>query len=118
MSLEKLKKISEELMHIKGVIGVIFSSSDGLPIYATLMDDEMEEKSAALSAVISEVGNRALQELLGKPQSWIGIYAQDSSGIIVVNIDDANNLMVIFDSEAKLGVLLYTIKNVISQLKD
>jgi len=116
LSLEKIKKLSDELMRINGVIGVVFSSSDGLPIFTTLVDSDLEEKSAALSAVLAEVGDRALKELLEKDHSWIGIYAPDSSGVIVVKINENSNLMVIFDKEAKLGVLLYTIKNVISQL--
>jgi len=117
LSLEKVKEVSDELMRVTGVRGVIFSSSDGLPLHTTISDTELEEKSSALSAVLVEVCDRALKELMNKEHSWIGVYAPDSSGIIVLKVDENSNLMVIFDKEAKLGVLLYMIRRIINKLR-
>jgi len=112
LSLDEIKKIIEPVFQVRGVEGVVVATSDGLPLLSSLEDREKEEKVAALTAVLSEVGNRTSMELGKGEAEWITIHTPSGSGVLLLKVGEIGYMAVLFDKDTKLGVLLYTLRNV------
>jgi predicted regulator of Ras-like GTPase activity (Roadblock/LC7/MglB family) len=112
VSVEEVRSIIETVGRVGGVEGFVVSSGDGLPLFSSLADKKLEEKVAALTAVLSEVGSRASTELGKGEAEWITVNAPDGSGIIYTKLDQIGYLAVLFSKDTRLGVLLYTLREV------
>jgi predicted regulator of Ras-like GTPase activity (Roadblock/LC7/MglB family) len=112
VSVEEARRVVEGVAKVGGVEGFVVSSSDGLPLFSSIADKELEEKVAALTAVLSEVGNRASTELGKGEAEWITVNAPDGSGIIYTRLGQIGYLAVLFTKDTRLGVLLYTLREV------
>jgi len=112
VSVEEVRSIVETVGRVGGVEGFVVSSGDGLPLFSSLADKKLEEKVAALTAVLSEVGSRASTELGKGEAEWITVNAPDGSGIIYTKLDQIGYLAVLFNKDTRLGVLLYTLREV------
>ncbi len=117
LNIEDIKKSVSTLFSVSGIEGVVIATSDGLPLYSSLGERDLEEKVAALTAVLSEVGSRTSAELGKGEAEWISVHASDGSGIILVKIGDVGYMAVLFGREAKLGILLYYIRSVKNRLE-
>lgn len=112
LNLEDIRKLIEPVTRVGGVEGFVVSTSDGLPLLSSLADKDLEEKIAALTAVLAEVGNRASVELGKGEADWITVNAPDGSGIIYIKLGEMGYLAVLFGRETRLGVLLYTLRDI------
>ncbi|QOJ78371.1 roadblock/LC7 domain-containing protein [Infirmifilum lucidum] len=112
LNLEALRRLIEPVTKVAGFEGFVVATSDGLPLLSSLSDKDLEEKVAALTAVLSEVGNRASTELGKGEADWIAVYAPDGSGIIYVKLGEVGYMAVLFSRDTRLGVLLYTLKEI------
>jgi predicted regulator of Ras-like GTPase activity (Roadblock/LC7/MglB family) len=112
VGVEEVRSIVETVGRVGGVEGFVVSSGDGLPLFSSLADKKLEEKIAALTAVLSEVGSRASTELGKGEAEWITVNAPDGSGIIYTKLDQIGYLAVLFNKDTRLGVLLYTLREV------
>jgi len=112
LDVEAIRRVVEGVTRVSGVEGFVVSSSDGLPLFSSLADKELEEKVAALTAVLSEVGNRASTELGKGEAEWITVNAPDGSGIIYTKLGQIGYLAVLFNKDTRLGVLLYTLRDI------
>ena len=63
VDLEGVRRLVEGVTRVSGVENFVVATSDGLPLLSSLTDKDLEEKVAALTAVLSEVGGRASVEL-------------------------------------------------------
>ena len=116
LDIENVRKLIEPLMQVGGVEGFVVSSNDGLPLTSSIADKDLEEKVSALTAVLSEVGNRASMELRKAEAEIITVNAPDGSGIIYTKLGEIGYLAVLFNKETRLGVLLYTLRELKSKL--
>jgi len=112
LSLDEIKRIIDPVFKVSGVEGVVIATSDGLPLMSSLEDREREEKVAALTAVLSEVGNRTSMELGKGVAEWITIHTPDGAGILLLKVGELGYMAVLFGKETKLGVLLYTLRTI------
>lgn len=112
LNLENVRKLIEPVTRVGGVEGFVVATSDGLPLLSSLTDKDLEEKIAALTAVLAEVGNRASVELGKGEAEWITVNAPDGSGIIYIKMGEMGYLAVLFGRETRLGVLLYTLRDI------
>jgi len=112
LNIEALRKLIEPVTRVAGFEGFVVATSDGLPLLSSLADKELEEKVAALTAVLSEVGNRASTELGKGEAEWITVNAPDGSGIIYTRLGELGYMAVLFSKDTRLGVLLYTLREV------
>ncbi|MEZ0346146.1 MAG: roadblock/LC7 domain-containing protein [Infirmifilum sp.] len=117
LNLDFLKSSVEQITRISGVEGFVVSSTDGLPLLSSMTDKDLEEKVSALTAVLSEVGNRASLELRGADADVITVNAPDGSGIIYTKLGEIGYLAVLFNKDARLGVILYTLRDIKNRLK-
>ncbi len=111
-SLDEIKKLIDPIYRVTGVEGIVIATSDGLPLMSSLGDREQEEKVAALTAVLSEVGNRTSQELGKGEAEWITINTAEGAGILLVKLEDIGYMAILFNRDTKLGVLLYTVRDI------
>lgn len=112
LNIETLRKVIEPVTRVAGFEGFVVATSDGLPLLSSLTDRDLEEKVAALTAVLSEVGNRASTELGKGEAEWITVNAPDGSGIIYIKLGDVGYMAVLFGKDTRLGVLLYTLRDI------
>lgn len=112
MDLESVRRLVEPVTRVSGVEGFVVATADGLPLVSSLADKELEEKVAALTAVLSEVGNRASTELGKGEAEWINVSTPDGSGIIYTKLGELGYLAVLYSRETRLGVLLYTLRDI------
>ncbi|MEZ0346527.1 MAG: roadblock/LC7 domain-containing protein [Infirmifilum sp.] len=112
LNLEVLRRLIEPVTRVAGFEGFVVATSDGLPLLSSLTDKDLEEKVAALTAVLSEVGNRASTELGKGEADWITVNAPDGSGIIYIKLGEIGYMAVLFSKDARLGVLLYTLRDI------
>uniref|UniRef100_A0A7C4FEN0 Roadblock/LAMTOR2 domain-containing protein n=1 Tax=Thermofilum pendens TaxID=2269 RepID=A0A7C4FEN0_THEPE len=112
LDLESVRRLVEPVTRVSGVEGFVVATADGLPLVSSLADKELEEKVAALTAVLSEVGNRASTELGKGEAEWINVSTPDGSGIIYTKLGELGYLAVLYSRETRLGVLLYTLRDI------
>jgi len=112
LDLESIRRLVEPVTRVGGVEGFVVATGDGLPLVSSLADKELEEKVAALTAVLSEVGNRASTELGKGEAEWINVSTPDGSGIIYTKLGELGYLAVLYSRETRLGVLLYTLRDI------
>ncbi|MCC6039975.1 MAG: roadblock/LC7 domain-containing protein [Thermofilum sp.] len=112
LDLEGVRRLVEPVTRVSGVEGFVVATGDGLPLLSSLADKELEEKVAALTAVLSEVGNRASTELGKGEAEWINVSTPDGSGIIYTKLGELGYLAVLYSRETRLGVLLYTLRDI------
>ncbi|UNQ73027.1 roadblock/LC7 domain-containing protein [Infirmifilum sp. NZ] len=110
--IEAIRRLVEPVTRVAGFEGFVVATSDGLPLLSSIADKELEEKVAALTAVLSEVGNRASTELGKGEAEWITVNAPDGSGIIYIKLGDLGYMAVLFSKDTRLGVLLYTLREI------
>ncbi len=90
-------------------------SLDGLPIASLLPPDAEEDRVAAMSAAILALGERALEEL--RKGTLEQAYVKGEFGyVITTGIKNLAALMVVTNKEAKLGMVMLTIKKGIEEL--
>jgi hypothetical protein len=90
-------------------------SLDGLPIASLLPPDAEEDRVAAMSAAILALGERALDEL--KKGTLEQAYVKGEFGyVITTGIKNLAALMVVTNNEAKLGMVMLTIKKGVDEL--
>jgi len=63
----------------------------------------MEESIAAMTAAMSGVAMRFISELKKEKVDWIGVFAEDGGGAIIIDINAEAFLVAMFSSGAKLG---------------
>jgi len=110
--IEAIRRLVEPVTRVAGFEGFVVATGDGLPLLSSLADKELEEKVAALTAVLSEVGNRASTELGKGEAEWITVNAPDGSGIIYTRLGELGYMAVLFSKDTRLGVLLYTLREI------
>jgi len=110
--IEALRGLVEPVTRVAGFEGFVVATGDGLPLLSSIADKELEEKVAALTAVLSEVGNRASTELGKGEAEWITVNAPDGSGIIYTRLGELGYMAVLFSKDTRLGVLLYTLREI------
>jgi hypothetical protein len=109
---EVLKKLKQDEPDVEALAVV---SLDGLPIASLLPPDAEEDRVAAMSAAILALGERALDEL--KKGTLEQAYVKGELGYVVTTgIKNLAALMVVTNKEAKLGMVMLTIKKGIEEL--
>ena len=101
------KKVLEDLIKVPGVEAAVLSTFDGLPLTSTLSSMELEEKIAALTAVLTEVASRTLRELNKGESDWTITYSKDGSGILLTDIKSVGYLSIVFSKNTRLGIVLH-----------
>ncbi len=117
LSLDEIKKLIDPVYRVTGVEGIVIATNDGLPLMSSLGDREQEEKVAALTAVLSEVGNRTSQELGKGEAEWITINTAGGAGVLLMKLEEIGYMAVLFNRDTKLGVLLYTLRDIRKRLQ-
>jgi len=108
-----LQQLKSEDLNVEALSVV---SLDGLPIASLLPHDAEENRVAAMSAAILALGERALAEL--KKGALEQAYVKGEFGyVITTGIKNLAVLMVVTNKEAKLGMLMLTIKKGIEELE-
>ncbi|RLE64096.1 MAG: hypothetical protein DRJ38_06150 [Thermoprotei archaeon] len=92
-------------------------SVDGLPIMSS-SESPMEESIAAMTAAMSGVATRFISELKKEKIDWIGVFAGDGSGAIIIDISTEAFLVAMFTPGAKLGLILHDIKKARAKLSE
>lgn len=92
-------------------------SVDGLPIMSS-SESTMEESIAAMTAAMSGVAMRFISELKKEKVDWIGVFAEDGGGAIIIGINAEAFLVAMFSSGAKLGLILHDIKKARAKLSE
>ncbi len=111
--LEVLRKMKQENPDLEALAVV---SLDGLPISSLLPEGAEEDRIAALSATILSLGERASEEL--KKGKLEQAYVKGVDGyILVTGIKDLAALLVVTDKEAKLGMVMLSIKKGIKEIE-
>jgi len=109
---EILKQLKSENPDVEALAVV---SLDGLPIASLLPPDAEEDRVAAMSAAILALGERALDEL--RKGSLEQAYVKGEFGyVITTGIKNLAALMVVTNKDAKLGMVMLTIKKGIEEL--
>jgi predicted regulator of Ras-like GTPase activity (Roadblock/LC7/MglB family) len=97
---------------VNGVECIVVFRDDGAATHSSLADGWLLDKVAALSSLLCEVGRITAAELGKGVAETITVRAGDGSGVVVfTGLGQARNLSVVFSKEAKLGVLLYTLRH-------
>ncbi len=111
--LEVLRKMKQENPDLEALAVV---SLDGLPISSLLPEGAEEDRIAALSATILSLGERASEEL--KKGRLEQAYVKGVDGyILVTGIKDLAALLVVTDKNAKLGMVMLSIKKGIGEIE-
>lgn len=92
-------------------------SVDGLPIMSS-SESAMEESIAAMTAAMSGVAMRFISELKKEKVDWIGVFAEDGGGAIIIDINAEAFLVTMFSPGAKLGLILHDIKRARAKLSE
>ncbi|BAL81055.1 roadblock/LC7 domain-containing protein [Caldisericum exile] len=109
---EVLRQLKQENPDVEALSVV---SLDGLPIASLLPPDAEEDRVAAMSAAILALGERALDEL--KKGTLEQAYVKGEFGyVITTGIKNLAALMVVTNREAKLGMVMLTIKKGVEEL--
>jgi predicted regulator of Ras-like GTPase activity (Roadblock/LC7/MglB family) len=91
-------------------------SLDGLPIASLLPSDSEEDRVAALSATILALGQRSSEEL-GKGMLEQAYVKGENGYIITTGIKNFAALTVVTNKEAKLGMVLFSIKRGLQEIE-
>ncbi len=111
--LEALKVVKQDDPNIEALAVVSF---DGLPISSLLPDGSEEDRIAALSATILSLGERASEEL--KKGTLEQTYVKGTDGyILVTSIKNLAALLVVTNKNAKLGLVMLSVKKGISEIE-
>jgi predicted regulator of Ras-like GTPase activity (Roadblock/LC7/MglB family) len=111
--LEVLRKMKQENPDLEALAVV---SLDGLPISSLLPEGAEEDRIAALSATILSLGERASEEL--KKGKLEQTYVKGTDGyILVTGIKDLAALLVVTNKNAKLGMVMLSIKKGIGEIE-
>ncbi len=111
--LEVLKGMKQENPDFK-VLAVV--SPDGLPMSSLLPEGAEEDRIAAISATLSALAEKASNELeMGKLEQTL--VKGDDGYILVTNIKDAAALLAVTDKNAKLGMVMFSIKEGIREIE-
>lgn len=111
--LEVLRKVKQENPDLEALAVV---SLDGLPISSLLPEGAEEDRIAALSATILSLGERASEEL--KKGKLEQAYVKGADGyVLVTGIKDLAALLVVTNKNAKLGMVMLSIKKGISEIE-
>jgi predicted regulator of Ras-like GTPase activity (Roadblock/LC7/MglB family) len=109
---EAVAKAVEPLTRVPGVQHVVVAGAGGFPLYSNVADKELEEKVAAVAAVLAEVGSSALGDLEKRGLDIVNLVAADGSGALVTALGGGIYLAVVYSRDARLGTLLYTLRAV------
>ena len=109
---EAVAKAVEPLTRVPGVQHVVVAGAGGLPLYSNVADKELEERMAAVAAVLAEVGSSALGDLEKRGLDIVNLVAADGSGALVTTLGGGIYLAVVYSRDARLGTLLYTLRAV------
>ncbi len=112
--LDVLKSMKAESQDIEALSVV---SLDGLPVASYLPNGADEDRVAALSATILSLGERAADEL--KKGSLEQTFVKGNDGYVIVpSVKNIAALMVVANKNAKLGMILLTLKKGMEQVKE
>ena len=112
--LNALRQMKQENPDLEALAVV---SLDGLPISSLLPEGAEEDRIAALSATILALGERASEEL--KKGKLEQAYVKGSDGYaIVTGIKNLAALLVVTDKNAKLGMVMLSIRKGIEQIAE
>jgi len=112
--LNALRQMKQENPDLEALAVV---SLDGLPISSLLPEGAEEDRIAALSATILALGERASEEL--KKGKLEQAYVKGSEGYaIVTGIKNLAALLVVTDKNAKLGMVMLSIRKGIEQIAE
>lgn len=115
----KPEQITEVLNQLKSddpdIEALAVVSLDGLPIASLLPYGAEEDRIAAMSAAILALGERALAEL--KKGNLEQAYVKGEFGyVITTGIKNIAALMVVTNKDAKLGMVMFTIKKGVEEI--
>ncbi len=111
--LETLRAMKQDNPDLEALAVV---SLDGLPISSLLPEDAEEDRIAALSATILSLGERASEEL--KKGKLEQAYVKGSEGyVLVTGIKDLAALLVVTNRNAKLGMVMLSVRKGISEIE-
>ncbi|GEM_PF-2201434 len=114
-----IKKILDELTKDNPYIDFAeIVSADGLPIMSSTESPEEESRIAAMTAAMSGVATRFISELKRGKVDWIGLFAEDGGGAIIIGINPEAFLVAMFSPRAKLGLVLHDVKRARGKLSE
>jgi predicted regulator of Ras-like GTPase activity (Roadblock/LC7/MglB family) len=109
---EILRKIKASSLDIESLALV---SSDGLPIASMLPENIEEDKVAAMSATITALGERVLEDL-SKGKLSVALVQGEKGYVITAGINKFAVLVVITNEMAKLGIIMFAVKKAVEDL--
>jgi len=110
------QKLSELMEKDKTVESLVVVSKDGLPISSTLPLEE-EEKTAAVSASLIMLGEKAIEDF--KRGTLEEIITRGTEGyIIIVSLNQSSALLAVLNKEAKLGLIRLELKALSKSIMD
>jgi len=107
-----LRKIKASSLDIESLALV---SSDGLPVASLLPENMEEDKVAAMSATITALGERVLDDL-SKGKLNVAFVQGEKGYVITAGIKNFAVLVVITNEMAKLGIVMLAVKKGVEEL--
>jgi predicted regulator of Ras-like GTPase activity (Roadblock/LC7/MglB family) len=107
-----LRKIKASSLDIESLALV---SSDGLPIASLLPENMEEDKVAAMSATITALGERVLDDL-SKGKLNVALVQGEKGYVITAGIKNLAVLVIITNEMAKLGIVMLAVKKGVEEL--
>jgi predicted regulator of Ras-like GTPase activity (Roadblock/LC7/MglB family) len=107
-----LRKIKASSLDIESLALV---SSDGLPVASLLPENMEEDKVAAMSATITALGERVLDDL-SKGKLNVALVQGEKGYVITAGIKNLAVLVVITNEMAKLGIVMLAVKKGVEEL--
>jgi len=110
------QKLNEVMEKDKSIESLVVVSKDGLPISSTLPVEE-EEKTAAVSASLIMLGERAIEDF--RKGTFEEIITRGTEGyIVIVNLNQSSALLAVLHKEAKLGLIRFELKTLSKSIAD
>ncbi len=116
-----IKMIELALQDLNGsssdILASALVSNDGLPIAFKLPDEVEPDRLGGMTAAMLALGNRATRELQCGKMAQVIIQGDDGL-IVVVQASPESSLIITAKQEAKLGLILLSVRNTVKQLAD
>ncbi|MDA1329494.1 MAG: roadblock/LC7 domain-containing protein [Chloroflexi bacterium] len=121
MNLSRTQQLVERLRALQAstpeIEGAAIVSSDGLSIASALGPDIEEDRVAAMSAAMLSLGERIASELGRGSLEQVYIKGSEGYALLTAAGNDAV-LSIIAKGEARLGLLLLELRNVVRDIED
>ncbi|OYT30430.1 MAG: hypothetical protein B6U95_00390 [Thermofilum sp. ex4484_82] len=114
----KIQEIINEIVSQSGVDAVVLITSDGLPMFSRLYDEQDETTIAAAGASIIHVGESTVKDMLRKGQMKRVIFEAEEGKVILQRVRDGISILVSISAKSKdkLGWTLYLLDKACEKL--